>query len=136
MASAIYYNGLDPNADDASKRPPIEGLDVRLGYYTYVVPALLLCDLKQALKRKLFEQVKGGVDTSFFTEESIDATLTLLHWSLRRNYPSLTMEDIEQIVDVASLEDAAKAIWTGNKLTARPTPAAPATAPAATPASN
>ena len=77
--------------------PPHEGIAVHFAGSDWVVPPLSLGQLKRLMPH--FQALQGGQ----FSIEQIDSTLLVIHAALSRNYPSLQLEDVEDLVDLASM---------------------------------
>ena len=77
--------------------PQHEGITVHFAGNDWVVPALSLGQLKKLMPH--FQSLQGGQ----FSIEQIDSTLLVIHAALSRNYPSLQLEDVEDLVDLASM---------------------------------
>ena len=77
--------------------PPHEGIAVHFAGNDWVIPALSLGQLKRLMPH--FHALQGGQ----FSIEQIDSTLLVIHAALSRNYPSLQLEDVEDLVDLASM---------------------------------
>jgi len=71
------------------------GIDMELGGTTLTVPPLPLGALRELAK--FSDAAKdGGVGVP----ESIDALIQAMHRTLKRNYPRITIEEIEDLIDV------------------------------------
>ena len=86
----------------------IEGKIVRLGTTDYVVPALnfkRIKQLKEDLQHLSMADPKGALD-----ETQVEASITIIHSALTRNYPDLTRDDVEDLVDLKNLAEIMSAI--------------------------
>ena len=84
-----------------------EGVKLRIGRGDYVVPALTVRQLKQ------FRPVLTGMErfkVSDPSDEDLDQVLGMVHAALSRNYPDLTVEQLQDMVDLRSLPAIVKAI--------------------------
>lgn len=80
----------------------LPGETVRIGRRDYVLPALNLKGIRRAME--LAPTLEGdGVD-------SMMACLEVVHLALKRNYPELTIEQLEEEVDAASLATLSVAV--------------------------
>lgn len=76
-----------------------EGVRIELGGRAFVMPPLTLKHLR----------IHGGVIRSLGdlkgipSDQDVDGIVTLIHAALSRNYPELTREEIEDLVDVTNL---------------------------------
>lgn len=78
---------------------PIEGVKVNIGDSTYIVPPLSFKALR-LLKGKLRLLTDIG---NIPEDEQLDAVLDVVLMALNRNYPMMTREDLEDIIDLANL---------------------------------
>jgi hypothetical protein len=122
------------------------GLEVQLGGTTYVMPPLSAKAAKAYWPRML--ALQAGTE-----EDVLDLGAGVAHACLARNYPEITREQVDELVDLGNVEELlAKAggngsfkRWTqqqlalqaaeGNAATHPPAPAAGGTGAASTPAS-
>lgn len=77
-----------------------DGEVVTLGGREYVIPSL---SVKQA--RKLWQTVLSlneGITTANLPDKYAQA-VTLIHAAMTRNYPDLTLEDLEDLVEIKNL---------------------------------
>ena len=74
-----------------------DGITVHFAGNDWVVPALSLGQLKKLMPH--FQALQGGQ----FSIEQIDSSLQVIHAALSRNYPALQLEDVEDLVDLASM---------------------------------
>lgn len=72
-----------------------DGISVRLGRKSYVIAPISLGKLK--LLRKELTAYKEDL-----SEESIDTVIKSLFYSLQRNYPDITLEQVEEMIDVSN----------------------------------
>ncbi|MEO5355456.1 MAG: hypothetical protein H7835_19895 [Magnetococcus sp. XQGC-1] len=84
--------------------PPHDGVTVHFAGSDWVVPALSLGQLKKLMPH--FQALQG----SNFSVEQIDSSLQVIHAALSRNYPALQLEDVEELVDLASMPILMEAI--------------------------
>ncbi len=90
--------------------PPHEGVMVHFAGSDWVVPALSLGQLKRLMPH--FQSLQGGP----FSIEQIDSSLQVIHAALSRNYPALQLEDVEDLVDLASMPILMEAIMRASGL--------------------
>lgn len=84
-----------------------EGVTLRIGRGDYVVPALTVRQLKQ------FRPVLAGMarfQVADPSDEDLDQVLKMVHAAMSRNYPDLTFEQLQDMVDLRSLPGIVKAI--------------------------
>lgn len=93
----------------------IDGIKVKLGNKEYFVPPLNFKRLRQ-LKAdiELLSSVKGTP-----TDEQMNAVVKVVHSAIERNYPDLTIDDVEEMLDLANAGTVVKAIMGGAGLVAR-----------------
>ncbi len=86
-----------------------EGVKVKLGDTEYVVPALPLGALKKL--RSQFELI-ASMDTTnrVVTDEQVDAVIAIVHKAISRNYPSVKVEELEELIDFRNMESLLAAI--------------------------
>jgi hypothetical protein len=103
------------------------GTDVTLGGETYTIPPLTLAAL-EVLGPK-FEALMGlreaGRMQDLFRPESIATIAELAHACLVRNYPDMTLQDVKELIDLASLPDVFGAIVAQSVPKDEPHPAPP-----------
>lgn len=105
--------------------PKYAGVVVALGGVDYTVPPLALGALKVCLpKLNAVMQAKGD-----FTVEVIDGFVDVALAALRRNYPDLSREALEQELDLGNMGDVMAAI-AGSSGLAPKAPASRAETPA------
>ena len=117
---------------------PVPGIEVQLGWYTYTIPPLLLEHVRRAFTEGLMDKIAkveqaGGVMTAG-SLDALDAIQQLTLWSIKRNYPEMTLEKVSEILDVGNQWEVQSAIFKLNRFTTRPTQAVAEQAPAPTPA--
>lgn len=79
----------------------VPGIDFDFGGgQVYTVPPLALGDLRRLQKQ--LAQVNGNA----LDEASINTILDAVHSALKRNYPELTAEAVEAMVDVSNMFEA------------------------------
>ncbi len=84
----------------------IPGRSLDLGGRSWVVPPINFAALK---KHRAFiaEMRTGSVD---LTDAQQDAMLDLIYLALRRNYPDITPEQVEDMIDLANMQPVFAAI--------------------------
>lgn len=101
--------------------PRFEGKEIVLGGTTYVVPPFSLKAL-----RKIYGD-KGPGETPMAPMEMLSWVSAMLFSALQRNYPAITTEEVEDLVDTRNMGDVMEAIHEVNGFASRPT--APVQAP-------
>jgi len=84
--------------------PPHEGEKVHFAGRDWIVPALSLGQLKKLMPH--FQILQSDQ----FSIEKIDSSLLLIHAALSRNYSDLTLEEVENQVDLAIMPTLMEAI--------------------------
>jgi hypothetical protein len=87
-----------------------EGTTIKMGGKEYVVPPLNLARLKKALP--LLESLKTADlgQPGSLTMDQTDTIVKVILLSLSRNYPDLTVEEVEEAVDLGNLMQVIPAI--------------------------
>lgn len=73
------------------------GIKKTIGGVDYIIPPISLGALQQ-LQASINQFNAGVID-----DESISTTITVLHSALKRNYPTITIEDVGEMVDVGNM---------------------------------
>lgn len=89
-----------------SEQIQIEGVKINLGSREFVVPPLSLKGLRELAPQWPTLQGMGDVPTG----PQIDVVLGVVHSALIRNYPDLTREELEELVDLGNLPKALMAV--------------------------
>lgn len=86
--------------------PRFKGVPVTLAETTYIVPPLALKDMKVLLPRiRSMEVTPDGVPLD------LDVLLDVATAAIKRNYPSITLAELEEIVDVSNMAQLAEACF-------------------------
>lgn len=84
----------------------IDGTKIKLGGKDYNVPPLNFKRLRQLNEEiNLLSSVNGSP-----TNEQMDAMIKVVHSALERNYPNITLEDVEDKLDLANAGTVIRAI--------------------------
>lgn len=81
-----------------------EGVALKFGEGEFVIPPLNLGQVKRLIP--LIEKMRNGTDDA----EKFDAVVTVAHAALSRNYPDLTIEQVEEMVDLGNLKKVIDAV--------------------------
>ena len=80
---------------------PFEGRTIKLGGRVYVIPSLTMKQAKQ-----LWEDIKSL--NKGITEDTLlqkyDTALKIIHAAMVRNYPKLTVAELEDLIDLNNLK--------------------------------
>jgi len=88
----------------------IEGTTIAIGDKEYVVPALSFGQIKRLIPKI---QVLQSV-TSSLTSEQMEAVVEVVQTALKRNYPEITADDVEDMLDLSNAPRIIKAILGGS----------------------
>jgi hypothetical protein len=81
----------------------IPGIKIKLGDVERVFPPLNLKSLK--LLQPQLESFKGGIDIN-----SVDTVLEVAMASLKRNYPDIAIDELEEYIDVSNMNEIIQAV--------------------------
>jgi hypothetical protein len=84
----------------------IEGVKINMGGRDFVAPPLNFKALRALTPKLVILSAMGDVPTG----EQIDVVLDVVHAALVRNYPDLTRDELEELLDLANLASALVAI--------------------------
>jgi len=95
------------NNDQLAVRQPIlDGATINLGGRDFIVPALSL-KLIRKLRPKL-QQLSAMSEMP--TDEDVSNVAAIAHEALKRNYPNLELDYVEDLIDLRNLGDVVGAI--------------------------
>lgn len=86
----------------------IEGIKVNMGGKDWIVPPLNLKALRR-LGPKLKTVGEGG-------EEAMGTIVETVHAALQRNYPDISIDEVEDMVDTSNMQDLMQAIMNSSGL--------------------
>jgi len=86
--------------------PEFDGVAVRVGRTVYSVPAMNIKRLKKMLPEINDLKLASGT----LTNEDQDRLVRIVHSALSRNYPKMTKDDVEDIVDMGNFRTFLQAI--------------------------
>ncbi|RYF34093.1 MAG: hypothetical protein EOO21_05145 [Comamonadaceae bacterium] len=89
-----------------------EGVPIKLGRTTYVLPPLAL----GAIKRHAAQIQKFG---ELSLNEQMDLTSAIALAALKRNYPDMTLERVDALVDLRNMGDVFAAVVQSSGFTAQ-----------------
>lgn len=84
----------------------IDGVTLRMGGEDWVVPPL---NLRQVRKLQPLLETMGGVSPAAGPEQ-LGAIVTVVHSALSRNYPDVTEEQVEEMLDLANANETILAV--------------------------
>ncbi|HLQ13100.1 MAG TPA: hypothetical protein VK130_07625 [Steroidobacteraceae bacterium] len=79
----------------------IEGVPVRLGGRVWLVPAINF----KRLRRLLPKLLQFSSRTNELTEAALDDAIEVVHLVLTQNYPDLTLEQVEEMMNLRILHE-------------------------------
>lgn len=83
----------------------LDGVTIRLGRRDFIVPPLNLRGVRKIEPLLPVLSGQGGGEANF-----IDAAVQVLHLAMARNYPSITRDEIEDMVDLGNLPRLIEAV--------------------------
>lgn len=92
---------------DQAQKPKFDGQEFNLGGTVLVVPSLSVKQAKQFWP--VIMELNQGVSVEQFPV-FLEKSLPLIHAALTRNYPQLTLAELEELVDLANFRDLVRAI--------------------------
>lgn len=92
----------------------IDGITMKLAGEEYIVPPLTFRQLKAHYP--LIEELNKP-DTAPITK--MESIVKLTHAALSRNYPDLTIERVEELIDMGNLKAVSEAVLGSSGFTAR-----------------
>ena len=107
----------------------IPGVAVAMGGHDWLVPPLTLGELRR-LMPKVRQLTEIGAAMG---EEQIAVLVEIVTAALRRNYPDVTPEEVENLLDLGNAAPVLNAVLTGSGLKLGGTPAGEAPAPGTSP---
>lgn len=89
-----------------------DGVKVTMGGREFILPPLTLKAL-----RKMGPKIKLlGTMTDVPTEEQIAAMVEVVHAGLVRNYPDITVDELEDLIDLGNLREVFPAVMASSGL--------------------
>ena len=109
---------------------PCPGVELRLGPYKFFLPPMLMRAFRQTLREGLLSTIDsiklGPKESPDSLDAGVAALVTILHRSLIRNYPAITEQQIEDVLDINNFGDIVGVVLNVNlALADRPTWAGP-----------
>lgn len=103
------------------ERELIDGVTLKVGRREFIVPPLNLKGVKRA--QQLIPLLQDVTST-----EGVDAAIEVVWLALKRNYPDVTLEQLEEDVDLGNLLALTNAVLSVAGFTPKPTGELPAAA--------
>jgi hypothetical protein len=88
--------------------PRFEGTEMTIAGKKYVIPAMNLKRLKK--QRPNIDLLRSMSPGPQMTEEEIGVMVEIIHAALSRNYPDLTVDDVEEMVDLNNIRPISMAV--------------------------
>lgn len=85
----------------------IEGKTINLGGEEYVVPPLNLGQIRRLQKE--IENI-GRLDAASLDDNAVDTMLNVILAGMSRNYPELTKEKLEGLIDLGNMRAVTEAV--------------------------
>ncbi|MEW6563318.1 MAG: hypothetical protein AB1400_08835 [Pseudomonadota bacterium] len=94
----------------------IDGVSIRMGGKEWVVPPLTFRAL-----RNLRHDIQALAESSGALpgDEAMDGIIEIVHTAMKRNYPELTRDEIEDMLDIANMQHVIAAIMGASGLVAQ-----------------
>lgn len=86
----------------------IDGELVRIGEKEYTVPALNFKRVREV--QKLLEKIGTVNIGQILTDDQLNMMIEIAHIGLQRNYPDITKEELEEILDLNNIYDVVLAV--------------------------
>jgi hypothetical protein len=84
----------------------IDGTTVKMGGRDWVVPALSLGQI-----RRLATKIEGlATISNMLTGDQVSNVCEIVHAALSRNYPDLTLEQVEDMVDMGNMRQVIQTV--------------------------
>jgi len=91
---------------------PLDGVSIKLGNQEFIVPPLSLKSLRQLSDKLNSLQSLNGLPSN----EQISVMVEVIHHAIRRNYPDLSQEALEDILDLGNIQMVFPAIMSASGL--------------------
>lgn len=85
-----------------------DGITIKMGEAEYVVPPLTLGAVRRLMPK--IEQMTGSLKAMTVTDETMQAVVEVVLASLKRNYPDMTAEVLEELIDVSNMSLVVSAV--------------------------
>ncbi len=95
----------------------IDGELIKIGGKEFVMPPLNFGRLKK-LKPEL-EILRAADNCNTLENEVLDAEITIIHSALTRNYPDITREQVEDLIDLRNVHSIMPAVMAQSGLVKR-----------------
>ncbi|QDD62647.1 hypothetical protein EJD96_00060 (plasmid) [Herbaspirillum seropedicae] len=93
----------------------IDGAQVKMGGKEWVIPALSLGQIK-----RLAPKIESLANMSnMLTSDQVSNVCEIVHAALKRNYPDVTIEEVEDMVDMGNMRQVIQTVMGQAGLVAR-----------------
>jgi hypothetical protein len=99
--------------ENASGKPPYSGVEVYMGGKVWVIPGL---SVKQFRLYKGTLAELGEIGDRLGATETFDKVIPIVTAALQRNYPDVTDEQVEEMLDMNTFKVVMGAVATGSGL--------------------
>ena len=89
------------------KDNPIDGVNIRMSGQDFIVPPLNFRQLK--VFRSLINNISTGKAKNM-TEDQTESLIKVVHAAMTRNYPDITMEEVEELIDLKNMMPVVNAV--------------------------
>ena len=86
----------------------IDGVKIQIGDKEFEVPALNFKRVREL--RPLFKKLQDLQGDQNVDSEQLDAMIEIVHQGLQRNYPDITKEELEEILDMQNIQGIIEAV--------------------------
>lgn len=86
----------------------IEGVAVSLGGEDYIIPPLNLSAVRRLLPK--IESIVANPNVVNLTDDMMDSMLEIILTAMKRNYPDMSREKIEDLIDLANMKPVIAAV--------------------------
>jgi len=86
----------------------IDGFSLQVGGQEYIIPPLNFSAIKRFQKNGTFEIANGA--SGSLDAEKTDAMIDLIHAAMTRNYPDMTREEVEDVLDMGNMATIINAV--------------------------
>ena len=99
--------------DTTPRNPLIPGTHVTVGGHALVIPSLNFRQLKQ-FNDQLVRFRSVSADSAY---DDLTSVIPVIHAAISRNYPSITLEDLEDLVDLGNYRSIIEAVMAVSGIT-------------------
>jgi hypothetical protein len=93
----------------------IDGVSMKLGRRTYVVPPLNFKALRNLRPQmELLNSIE--VNATTIPDNVLTAIVQIVHTAIKRNYPDITIDEVDDAIDLGNQGSIIKAVMTGSGL--------------------